>query len=220
MTSPESVATNFPVQVIPLVAIGTKEPTYASILEVRTALNSNTTTIPSTEGGGVHGHLALVLTAVEYLAVTGVAFVPPVQPGPLVHAAATTAAQIIKTNRLHKSATNKFQVYHAVDQALRKLLIAATPEVFIRAIKDPLLGFGRVTTLAILTHLRTTYGEITPEDLDKNQLRMEADWNPPTPIEDLFEQLRAGAAFATEGGDAPSAPRLVRLGYNIINKTG
>eukprot|EP00978_Attheya_sp_CCMP212_P030085 scaffold109528_cov24-Attheya_sp.AAC.1 len=50
---------------------------------------------------------------------------------------------------------------------------------------------------------------------------MEADWNSPTPIEDLFEQLRAGAAFATEGGDAPSAPRLVRLlGYNIINKTG
>eukprot|EP00978_Attheya_sp_CCMP212_P006679 scaffold15489_cov53-Attheya_sp.AAC.7 len=49
---------------------------------------------------------------------------------------------------------------------------------------------------------------------------MEADWNPPTPIEDLFEQLRAGATFAMEGEDAPSAPRLVRLGYNIINKTG
>eukprot|EP00978_Attheya_sp_CCMP212_P029636 scaffold105942_cov70-Attheya_sp.AAC.2 len=64
------------------------------------------------------------------------------------------------------------------------------------------------------------YGKIIPEDLDKNQLCMEADWNPPTPIEDLFEQLWAGAAFATEGGDAPSAPRLVRLGYNIINETG
>eukprot|EP00978_Attheya_sp_CCMP212_P026980 scaffold89849_cov68-Attheya_sp.AAC.1 len=49
---------------------------------------------------------------------------------------------------------------------------------------------------------------------------MATDWNLCTPIEDLFEQLRAGSAFATEGGDAPSAPRLVCLGYTIIHKTG
>jgi hypothetical protein len=218
MPSPETIATNFPIQILPLVASGTEQPTYNSILEVRTALNSNATTIPSDTG--IHGHLALVLTAPEYLAVAGVAYLPPVHPGPVTHAPLATAAQIIETNRLHKSATNTFQTYHAVDHALRKLLIAATPEVYIRSIKDPLIGFGRVTTLDILTHLRTTYGEISPEDLEENQLRMATDWNPPTPIEELFEQLRAGLAFATEGGDAPSAPRLVRLGYSIIIKTG
>eukprot|EP00978_Attheya_sp_CCMP212_P021779 scaffold64028_cov57-Attheya_sp.AAC.4 len=220
MTSPESVASNFPVQILLLVASGTDQPTYNSILEVRTALNSNAITIPSAEGGGIHGHLALVLTASEYLAVVGVAFLPPVHPGPVAHAPLTTAAQIIKTNHLHKSATNVFTIYHALDHALHKLLIAATPEVYICRIKDPLIGFGQVTTLEILTHLRTTYGKISPEDLEENQLCMATNWNPTTPIEDLFEKLRAGLSFATEGGDAPSAPCLVRLGYTIIHKTG
>eukprot|EP00978_Attheya_sp_CCMP212_P010772 scaffold26242_cov50-Attheya_sp.AAC.3 len=41
---------------------------------------------------------------------------------------------------------------------------------------------------------------------------MSAAWNPPIPIEDLFEQLRAR--------DAPSKPAMVRLGYNLILKTG
>eukprot|EP00978_Attheya_sp_CCMP212_P035594 scaffold155660_cov58-Attheya_sp.AAC.6 len=46
-------------------------------------------------------------------------------------------------------------------------------------------------------------------------------WHPPIPIKDLFEQLQAGAAFATEGDDdAPCKPAMVRLGYNLILKTG
>jgi hypothetical protein len=220
MATPESIAVRFPVQTLPLVADHSNQPTYASILAARIALNSNATTIASSAGGGLHGHLALVMTAVEYLALTGVAFVAPVAPPALDHIAGATAAQIIEDNRLHKSSTSEFQRYHYTDQALRQQLIAATPEVYIQAVKDPLLGFGRVTTLTILTHLRTTYGEITAEDLEANQLTMAADWNPPTPIEDLFEQLRAGEAFAVDGGDPPSEPRLVRLGYSIIRKTG
>jgi hypothetical protein len=220
MTTPESIAVRFPVQTLPPVAVSTTQPTYASILAARIALNSNATTIASSAGGGLHGHLALVMAPAEYLALTGVAFDAPIAPPALDHIAGATAAQIIEDNRLHKSATAVFQKYHYTDQALRQQLIAATPDVYIQAVKDPLLGFGRVTTLTILTHLRATYGEITAEDLEANQLSMAADWNPPTPIEDLFEQLRAGEAFAVDGGDPPSEPRLVRLGYSIIRKTG
>jgi hypothetical protein len=46
---------------------------------------------------------------------------------------------------------------------------------------------------------------------------MSAGWHPTTVIEHLFEQFRVGAKFATKGGDAP---QMVRLGYNIIFKTG
>eukprot|EP00978_Attheya_sp_CCMP212_P039835 scaffold211074_cov85-Attheya_sp.AAC.1 len=49
---------------------------------------------------------------------------------------------------------------------------------------------------------------------------MAAAWHPPTPIEDLFEQLRVGTEFATEGGDAPSAQAHVRLGYKLVFQTG
>jgi heme A synthase len=49
---------------------------------------------------------------------------------------------------------------------------------------------------------------------------MSAIWHPPMAIEDLFKQFRAGAEFATEGGDTPSTPQMIHLGYNIIFKTG
>jgi hypothetical protein len=48
---------------------------------------------------------------------------------------------------------------------------------------------------------------------------MNAKWHPPMPIKDLFE-LRAGAAFALEGGDTLPPASVVRLGYTIILQTG
>jgi hypothetical protein len=47
-----------------------------------------------------------------------------------------------------------------------------------------------------------------------------AKWHPPIPIEVLFEQLRAGAAFALEGGDTLPPASVVRLGYTLILQTG
>eukprot|EP00978_Attheya_sp_CCMP212_P042272 scaffold255061_cov58-Attheya_sp.AAC.1 len=56
--------------------------------------------------------------------------------------------------------------------------------------------------------------------LTDNKMAIAANWHPPTPIEDLFEQLRVGKEFAIEGGDAMSVQEQVRLGYNIIDETG
>jgi hypothetical protein len=218
----ESITSSFPVATLTPLAIGTNEPTYQSIRIARTQLNSNAASIYASEGGGLHGHLTLTMTAAEYLVAAGAdnAFTAPLPPIPLIHPAGATGPQISEAVRLHKELLDKFQLYHNVDKALRNQLITATPAVFLQARKDPILGFGQRTCLDLLSHLRSTYGEITPEELDQNTIRMSAAWHPPTAIEDLFEQLRAGAEFATDGGDEPSAPQMVRLGYNIIFKTG
>ena len=49
---------------------------------------------------------------------------------------------------------------------------------------------------------------------------MSRSWNPPTPIEGLFEQLRVGNEITTKLVDDLSAPQLFRLGYKIICKKG
>jgi hypothetical protein len=220
MSTPETPSTHFPVPILSLLAIGTDEPTYDSIREARTQLNSNAASVVSTAGGGLHGHLALTLTQAEYQVISPVPFVVPPHPGTLVHAPGASGPQQAEAVRLHRQAFDEFRIYHSVDQALRNQLIVATPPTFIQTMKDPVLGFGQVSCLDLITHLRSMYGTITPEALDKNLLRMSAAWHPPTPIEDLFEQLRAGRAFAIEGGDATSVQTQVRLGYNIIFKTG
>jgi hypothetical protein len=221
MTSSASITSSFPVpELTPLATGTTNEPTYQSIHVACTQLNSNATSIFSTIGGGLHGHLALTMTAAEYLTLAGAtnAFVIPHNPGTLTHVAGATGPQISEAVRLHKEQLDNFQLYHTVDKSLRNQLIATTPEVFIQALKDPTVGFGQHSCLDIITHLRATNGEITPDELDQNSIRMSAAWHPPTAIEDMFEQLRIGEEFATEGGNTPSAPQMVRLGYNIIFK--
>ena len=70
--------------------------------------------------------------------------------------------------------------------------------------KHPITKFRRCTPLALLTHLWKEYGTI----------------NPPTPIEDLYLQLRDGREFATEGQETIDDSQLLRLCYDNISNTG
>jgi hypothetical protein len=49
---------------------------------------------------------------------------------------------------------------------------------------------------------------------------MTAQWNPPTPIQDLFLQLRDGQEFATDGDESLSESQLLRLCYDNVDNTG
>ena len=46
-----------------------------------------------------------------------------------------------------------------------------------------------------MTHIWTNYGSIEVSNLTTNEEEMKAPWNPPTPIEDLFKQLREGGSL-------------------------
>jgi len=71
-----------------------------------------------------------------------------------------------------------------------------------------------------MEHIWSTYGKITTLDLTANEERMYSNWNPPTPIETLYEQLTDGQQFAMQGGETIHDSQLVRKGYEIIRRTG
>ena len=212
MATLDAITAYFPDKTLTPLSSGTDEPTYASIKTARDELNGNAASIPSLRGGGIHGHLALTLTDAKYLQIANEAFDAPVHPGPLVYTANATGPQQVEQARLYKLNLEEFRVYLAVNQALRNQLLASVNPTYLLAVKDPILGFGQITCLALITHLRTVYGIITPMMLTQNKKKMAANWHPPTPIEDLFEQLRVGMEFAIEGGDAMSVQEQVRLG--------
>jgi hypothetical protein len=81
-----------------------------------------------------------------------------------------------------------------------------------RKLKDPDIGFGGTISRQLLKHLYDTYGQIEPTDLDANETRMKAAWDPPVPIERLWKQINDGKAYATAGGDALSDITTVRIG--------
>ena len=49
---------------------------------------------------------------------------------------------------------------------------------------------------------------------------MKEAWAPPSPIKDLYKQLREGQKFAAKGGEPISDQQLIRYGLEIIGETG
>jgi hypothetical protein len=217
------VTSAFPLTELTHIGTDTEPPNYASLHIAQMQLNSCAASVDSNGGDGVHGHLALTITPAEYMALSagGVPFIaplnPPIQP---VHQPGATAAQIAENIRQHKEAKIIFHTYHDTDKVLRNMLIAKIDIIYIRALYDATVGFGNVMCLELLQHLKTNYGIIKQEELEENTKRMNTPWNPPTPIEALFNQLDEGVIFATAGGEPPAPSVVVRMGYNLIEATG
>ena len=73
--------------------------------------------------------------------------------------------------------------------------------MYISELEDPSTKFLLVEPLKILDHLWENFGEIDEGDLRENEIRMKTPWSPPTPIQELFNQIKTGQEFAQKGGE-------------------
>ena len=212
---------SFPTKKLPLIADSRSRPSYASLRLAQTELNGNAASVHSNSGGGLHGHLALTISDEDYLYEASVPYDKPPNPPVTPFLPATpTAPQISDAHRQHIAAKQLFQTYHAVDKALRNQILEAVPDVYVRALRHTVTGYGNVTSLKLLTYLWNKYGQITQAELDANETRMNLPWNPPTPIETLFKQLEDGLDFARAGQEDLALNQVLRMGYNNIHRTG
>ena len=86
---------------------------------------------------------------------------------------------------------------------MSEILVA---EIYYKALKHIHTGYAKVTFWQLLNHLVTTYAAIDQFDLEKNQEKMMAWYDPNAPIETLFEQITDGVAYA-EWGTHLSRPK-------------
>jgi hypothetical protein len=146
-------------------------PDHAAITTLENEVYANARSVYSSLGTGRHGHLFLVTNGPNYMTLTGAAaaVVPPANPGdrPIIPQGATQY-QIQANTSDHKAALAHFQTANIVEATLMHQLLEAVPETHIAELRDPRMGFSNVLCLDILTHLRTPYGIVTPEDLKLN----------------------------------------------------
>ena len=81
-----------------------------------------------------------------------------------------TAAILSKIVITHKHEAWLFNEYHVVDRACKKVISKLIPKKKYKSLSSRIIGFKKVTSLQILTHLITEYAEIEDEDVhDINQ---------------------------------------------------
>jgi len=189
-------------------------PTFTTIYKFQKSLNSQALSIPSTNNPDL-GFLGEVIPTTQYTDLNnGIEYVVPQNPGiaPTYNPDATQF-QINEAIRLHGLSANEYHIF-------RNMIVNSIEEKYISTLCHPITRFNTCTPLNLTEHIWNTYGKITTSDLTANEERMYANWNPPTPIETLYEQLTDGQQFAMQGGETIHNSQLVRKGYEIIGRTG
>jgi hypothetical protein len=194
-------------------------PTNTTLQLLQRQVYTNARSVPSARGGGMHGHLAMVMSDAAYLTRAGVPFDVPIHPGPpppAIGAAAVIAVNLNQYTEAIKDAT----LYNNLSAALTSQLLTAVNASFLSALEDPTFGFSDVSPRTMLDHLRVEYGTLTPEELEHNRAALSEPWNFDLPIEDLWAKI-ANIQRVAAFGDIPIADvTIITLTLAMIEKTG
>ena len=128
------------------------KPTNTTLQLRQRQLFTNARSVPSARGGGLHGHLAMLLSDADYLARAGTAFVIPVHPGPPPLPVGTSAV-IAVALRAYTDALADVTLYNNLSAALTSQILTAVNASFLSALEDPDYGFSDITPRTMLTHL-------------------------------------------------------------------
>ena len=125
-------------------------------------------------------HQMLTIMPPTYVSYVLNTFSSPINPAFNPTYQATASSDIIReANRRHIICRVHYEIYHAADKALCKLLLDAVPYVYLDAIKHDTLGFEKCISLDILDHLWDTYGIINDDQLAANLEMMKTSWQSP-----------------------------------------
>ena len=215
--SVEDVTNAFPTAVTTI----TGEPNSESLKTLKDELKANENIIPTTLGGGTHGYLGLILSPAAYATIAATQFIEPIYPGQHPNVpAGTSAANTSTIVRRHTEDLRQWHEFKNVNTALKNQLLSALDDIYIRALKDRHVGYMNQSIRAILQHLFDNYGNITPLELEDNDTKMRATWDPNSPFDCLIKQIEDGQDYADNGGQPYTAEQLLRIAYTLVFKTG
>jgi hypothetical protein len=132
--SVDDIVAKFPTKHIPIV---TGEPDYATISNMVQLMYGNAASLPTTLGGGQHGHVGLIMTPVLYATLSIEPFNNPIDPGPtpiLPNNTSTTT----RTNRLlqHTEARRIYDNNQNMDDALKAQVIDTINDTYLCELRN------------------------------------------------------------------------------------
>jgi hypothetical protein len=166
----EEIINGFPNHVLPKIY---NEPTLEDIQVTTGLLNADAISVPSMVGGGDHGHLGIIMTQVEYDAISETPWVEPLNPGAVpVISAGTNAVDAAQISSMHDEFRRIYTKRIHVDQALNRIMIEAYDNIDTSQLEDYLLRYANRSALEVLMYLKQTYGFTNPAQLAENYNKM------------------------------------------------
>jgi hypothetical protein len=107
------------------------------------------------------------------------------------------------------------------DEAGKKLILTAFPNMYTSTLEDYLLGYAVVTVRELVQYIIHTYSHIDPTQLADCYTNMTRPYDLQDPtIETLFTQIYDGARYALAGGGHPyGESQYVKIAFLLILAT-
>ena len=181
----------------------------------------NARSVVSTRGGGMHGHLSLVLSDAAYLLKTGHAFNPPVHPGdPPVHGPGVTGPVIAALDRAYDLALKEVRIYSGTELALKQQLWEAVDERHYKSLSNGMDGYADVSVRTILAYLWDEYGQIAATAKFANMSKLKDDFDSSQPIATLWNHIAAIQDFAQAANTPIAEDIIVAETLEVLERTG
>jgi hypothetical protein len=139
------------------------QPTSHNLTNLKKEIILILANIPTTLGGGNHGHVGVIMDPTDYNTMTdGIAFVNPANPGIYsaglaMNAAAGTRA---REEAIHKELIAQFETLEGVKLGTKDLILEAVDNKYLSEIEHDTLGFLNQTPGQIIEHLLTQGGVV------------------------------------------------------------
>ena len=132
---------------------------------------------------------------------------------------APAAAILCELVSTYKHEVRLFDKYHAVNRACKKFISKLIPQKIYKSLSIPIIGYVKITSLEIMTHLISEYAELEEEDIQEIDRKIKEPISGETPFKEFVEQIEWNQeAVAVQNPYSPA--QIVSMAYANIDKCG
>jgi hypothetical protein len=196
------------------------QPVYESLQTLTTEIKANAVSVPSTLGGGLYGHLGLIVSDERYATLANtVPWISPTNPGPFAPPVGGTGPQIEAAREVWRDLKTSFDLCQATERALIAQIVESIDPIYLRALLNRTTGQYATNIRDILTHLFATNGKITPQQVKATEISI---YNMPydisQPVDTVFNAIEDLSDLAEHANSPMTMQQMVDLAYVIFAK--
>ena len=178
------------------------QPTNQDLTTLEKELIAILANIPTTLGGGNHGHAGILMEPTRYILTAGVPFNNPANPGnyPLTVAGNAAAGVRARAEAEHKEEVREYETFQGVIQATKDIFLEAVDHEYLLEIEDEILGFLNQTPMDMLNHLRNRGGALDFADTKTLLAERDGEWDASEVPQLYFNRVEKAIQGLTRAG--------------------
>ena len=88
--------------------------------------------------------------------------------------------------------------------------------MYVRSLRHRYAGYGQTSTHQLLAHLYATYSNISPADLQDNDVKLRETYDANNPVKNLFDQVETAVEDAATGNTPYSPEQVVNISFQLF----